>query len=177
MVLDWKGKCIFSSKVLYLCKASCTNVNVEGIQSLIHGKVFFLGLDRHCIEKIQSSGEIFCCKLHHKLCCLNLDIAKALYTVINISLGKVFCNFHNSLIVLFTLAVIILKCSSNFSRASRNMPRCFWYEVSETMLLLKCNGGWEIFLYIFFQIKNLGLVCLGVVPWWFDYHYCTTSFN
>ena len=67
-------------------------------------------------------------------------------------LGKFFCIFHKSLIVLFTLVVITFKCSSNFNRASRNMPRCFWYGVSKITLLLKCIGGWEIFL--FFLLKK-----------------------
>ena len=61
-----------------MSKVSCTNVDVVGIPSLIHGKVSLLviliGLGSHCIEQTQVSSEIFCYKLHHKLCSHNLDV-------------------------------------------------------------------------------------------------------
>ena len=44
-----------------------------------------------------------------------------------------------------TVVVINVICSLKVNRASRNMSRCFWYEVCETMLFWKRNEVWEIF--------------------------------
>ena len=76
---------------------------------------------------------------------------KSFVIVINTGLGKVFYNFCNSPIVLFTLVVIAFKCSSKV-RASRYMPRCFWYVDCKTMLLLECNKGWQNFLVFLLKI-------------------------
>ena len=91
-------------------------------------------------------------------------------SIVNTGLGKVFCNFRNSPIVLFTLVVITFKCSWKVNRLSRNIPRCFWhrdcetmlllkrYGDCETMLLLKRNEGWQIFLV--FLLRTISWACL-----------------
>ena len=103
-----------------------------------------------------------------------------IYIVINTSLGEVFCNFHNSLIVLFALVVITFKCSSYFNQASRNMPWCFWYGGSETKLFVKCNGRWEAFLVFLLKKSWACLFRSGlklIFHWkvhlliWFTNHY------
>ena len=87
--------------------------------------------------------------------------------VINTALGKVFCIFCNSPIVLFTLVVITFKCSSKVNRASRNMSRCFWYGYCEKMLLLKRSEGWQIFL-VFLTKNNF----LSLFAWvWVKAHF------
>ena len=55
-------------------------------------------------------------------------------------LGKRFCDLRKSPVVLLVLLIISFKCSSNVSRASNIMPKCFWNAVWETILLLKNNG-------------------------------------
>ena len=91
------------------------------------------------------------------------------------SFCKVFFNFHNSPIVLFSLVVVTFKCFSKVNRASRNIPRCFWYGDCETILLLKLNEGWQIFLV--FLLKIIFFACLianfalKFYIYWFDTNY------
>ena len=102
---------------------------------------------------------MFCCKLHDKLRHHNLGlVSQKLYIVINAGLGKTICNLCNVPIVLLTLVVITFKFFSKVNWASRNMPRCFWFEVWETMLLLKRKEGWEIFFV--FLLKVISWACL-----------------
>ena len=84
-------------------------------------------------------------------------------------MAKLFAISAKSAIVLFTLVVITFKCSSNINQALRNMPRCFWYGVCKTILLLKHNKWWRIFLA--FLLKIISWACLLVSGLKLLYHW------
>ena len=50
------------------------------------------------------------------------------------------------------------NCSPKFSFSFKNKPRCFWYGVCVTWLLLKINTGWLGFLIV--QEKITSSACL-----------------
>ena len=79
-----------------------------------------------------------------------------LYIVTNDRLGKHSWTLHSSPMDVLTLLAIYLKCSPKFYFSSKNKPRCFWYWVCITWLLLKINTGWLGFL-IFWEKITLEL--------------------
>ena len=94
--------------------------------------------------------------LGHKEC--HHDLTNALYIVINACLGKVLCNLRRRPIVLFVWLWTLIKCSLKLRLASRITPRCFWYVLWLTVLLLKVRGGW--FNFLVFLLKITSWACL-----------------
>ena len=77
-----------------------------------------------------------------------------LYIVTNDRLDKHSWSLHSSPMDVLTLLAIYLKCSPKFYFSSKNKPRCFWYWVCITWLLLKINSGWLGFLIFWEKITS-----------------------
>ena len=73
-------------------------------------------------------------------------LIKYLYIVTNDHLGKHYLSLCSSPMDVLTLSARYLKCSQEFNFSSKNKPRCFWYGICITWLLLKINTGWIDFL-------------------------------
>ena len=71
---------------------------------------------------------------------------KHLYIVRSADLGKIFCNFQNSPMVLLILFDTFFKRSSSVNLLSNVNPRCFCDDAWETLLLLKCKGEYKLSL-------------------------------
>ena len=83
---------------------------------------------------------------------------KHLYIVRSAGLGKIFCNFHNSSMVLLILFDIFVKCSSNVNLLSSVNPKYFCDNAWERLSLLKRKGGWKTLYSL--QEKITSWVCL-----------------
>ena len=87
-----------------------------------------------------------------------MELANALYIVINASLGKVFCSLRKRHIVLFALLWTLIKYSPKLWLESRSTPRRFRDVVWLTVLLLKIRGKW--FTFLVFPLKIISWACL-----------------
>ena len=83
---------------------------------------------------------------------------KHLYIVRSAGLGKIFCNFCNSTMVLLILFDTFVKCSSNVNLLSNVSPKCFCDDAWETLSSLKRKGGWQAFFSVL--EKNPSWACL-----------------
>ena len=82
---------------------------------------------------------------------------KTLYNVIKTFLGMRFCNLRIRAIVLFILHSTVFRYFSKDNQVSRMIPRCFWYVVCITLLLLNTSRGCDIALD--FRLKMTFCVC------------------
>ena len=74
------------------------------------------------------------------------------------NLGRRFCNFLKSPMVLLIFDVSIFRCFQNVNCLSIIIPRKFWDDDSGYYMLLKNNSGWLIFFD--FWLKMTSWACL-----------------
>ena len=65
---------------------------------------------------------------------------------------------------------IFSKCSWKFSLRPRNIPRCFWIEVSCTGLLLKTGWGWAVTFTLWLNMTSCACLLVSglkfIFHWW-----------
>ena len=93
------------------------------------------------------------------------------HIVINTGLGKVFCNFRHSPIVLFTLVVITFKCYSKVNLSIKKYAKVFLMCGLRDNAVIKTKRRMGNFLS--FSTKNN---LLGNFAWvWVKYHFLLES--